>query len=124
MNREKLSSALNEMIGKSFEYEFTYPDEKKASSGMSIMTILVVGTIAEVFRAFAFATLWNWFMVPIFGLPRLTTLLAMGILLPVFLIISKPNEGSDHPIENFLAIMVGAMLALLFGLAIKWLAGL
>lgn len=43
------------------------------------MLVLVVAPVMAIYTGFVTSTLWGWFVSPLFGLPRLTVVQAIGL---------------------------------------------
>lgn len=87
-----------------------------------VVSTLVVLVIAAILNGWALATLWLWFVVPLFGLPALTVPYAVGLGLIVnFLTYQDTNnkkEGQEvfDAVITAIAVLVSRPLfAVLFG---------
>lgn len=95
-----------------------------------IILVAVVGTVGvlgltSVLRGYVLSILWAWFMVPIFHLPELTIVQAIGVSFVVsfFTTTIKEEKVNAEKRKSFGAIMmeVGIFLALslFFGWVVK-----
>lgn len=88
------------------------------------LTVLVCGILA---RGYALCVLWEWFVVPLFGLPSLTIAYALGLALILSFVLPSRYKKDDRPakeqfVEQALVIFVQPAFALLFGWIIQlWL---
>jgi hypothetical protein len=89
---------------------------------LAVMVALIV-PIALYF-AWAATHLWGWFIVPTFGAPPLTVLQAWGICLTLAMLkprIDWKKTGGEVDLANgFLAVLLGPLLALALGYAIRF----
>ena len=89
-----------------------------------IVLIPIIGLIfmLAVFHAFVIATLWKWFMVPIFALPLLTKAQAygLGLFISYFTSNYKPefdekDSKKVRAITNLLNVALKPVMTLLLG---------
>jgi transposase len=52
--------------------ELIKPPKKEESSGGAIATALIGAVLIAAFQAFCIATLWGWFVVPVFNVPEIS----------------------------------------------------
>lgn len=91
---------------------------------MGTLGIFALIPIASVFNGLALSMLWGWFAVPIFHLPTLTVVQAIG----VSLLVSYMTHGESHEKEKkdgatvtvtFAKIFMKPVIGLAFGWVIK-----
>lgn len=90
-----------------------------------VLGLLIWLTISSVFGGWVLSLLWGWFMVPVFHLPQLTIVPAIGIILIVRYLASgveiddEKGEGLDKKVKKFLRRLylsiVRIAIVLLFG---------
>lgn len=91
----------------------------------AIAAILVTVPLA-LWRGFVLSVMWGWYVVPTFGLPALSPVVAVGVIWTVHLFympIPKPEERGK-PVElvyPFLYGLVSPAVALAFGWAWRFL---
>lgn len=73
--------------------------------------ITIVGAILD---GFVISILWNWFMVPIFDLPSLSIISALGLSLVIAWFTSHNNTGKNEEVDNKKAIILFIMRPILF----------
>jgi len=83
--------------------------------------VIIVGSIAG---GWALSTLWGWFIVPVFNLPPLTIVQAIGVSIVVGTLKGSSSTNSDskkkETSELISAIFV-ALLTPLFSVFLGWL---
>ncbi|PIT88095.1 MAG: hypothetical protein COU29_03720 [Candidatus Magasanikbacteria bacterium CG10_big_fil_rev_8_21_14_0_10_36_32] len=92
------------------------------ASALGVVLLLALGTIIS---GFVLSMLWGWFIVPVFGLPELSIVAAVGISLTVrYLTYQEKDENDDKKktdritSEKVILILkpfVTPLLILLFG---------
>jgi hypothetical protein len=86
------------------------------------MALIVPSAIAN---GYVLSTLWGWFMVPIFGLPALGIVAAMGVMTVVSYMTASiryakdDRDTSEQVIEAIVYAIVRPSMALLVGYIIK-----
>jgi hypothetical protein len=93
-----------------------------------IVFIAVIGVIplalaAAVLRGYVFSILWGWFIVPTFGVPSISTPLAIGIMITIGEVTRQyvPTKDKDIWMPIGTAIL-SPLLALLLGWIVRfWL---
>ena len=93
--------------------------------GVFALVFIISGFI----RGWALSVLWNWFAVPLFGLPALTVWAAYGLvlLLHVAYVVYIPvkDERSDkEKVVGFFGALVQPLIGVLLGWFVKGWAGL
>jgi hypothetical protein len=77
--------------------------------GMLGLAGLVV--ISAVTRGFVLTKLWLWFIVPTFGLPKLSIPIAIGLALVVGLLTEHSNQHKDdRETSDKVAAIIGSLL--------------
>ena len=66
----------------------------------------IVAPISVVISGWVFATMWGWFVVPVFGLPTLRIVDAVGF----FVILSLFSSGKQRDDRDFLDIAVDMII--------------
>ena len=69
---------------------------------MKAVVMVVLWVLVLVAEAFALATLWNWFIVPVFGVANMTIIAGVGISLIVSVLSYNafaPTKSPDDIIE-------------------------
>lgn len=90
-----------------------------------LIAILFIG-LSAIIRGFVLTKLWMWFIIPIFNLPNLILIHAIGILIILNFIFQINMDDTGIPIKNkyyeniFLykalnALIVRPLFALVFG---------
>ena len=87
-------------------------------------TIVATITITTILNGLVLSVLWGWFMVPLLGLPPLTAVQAIGIILVVALLTHQvqPNQknGQEDPLISVLLIIFAKpAMFLLMGWIVK-----
>lgn len=92
-------------------------------------TVISIGTIvyATLVSGLVLAVLWGWFMVPIFKLPELTMMQAVGIGYVVSYMTQRVDMSSKDEensigmklVKAFMAVTGKAVVFLVFGYIIK-----
>lgn len=93
--------------------------------------ILAYGLGAVLYRAFTIATLWNWFVVPVFGLATLTAMSVVSLML-VWAVIKFQYGTSgvylDGSLKDSIAYVTHPIwfnsISLLMGYALKFWLGI
>jgi len=91
----------------------------------AILGVVALIVLSVALNGFALSLLWDWFIVPVFGLPKLPVTSAIGLSLVVgYLTHQLPNEdtrsfGKTMAREVCLAVFKPS-LALLFGWVLRW----
>lgn len=84
--------------------------------------LVIVGVVLSIpliiYRGFAIATLWVWFVIPL-GLPAISLMHAVGIALTVNVIITQPNE-TPNKAKPFLPLVKSFVTSSL-GLLVGWI---
>lgn len=78
--------------------------------------------LSSLLRGYALSILWGWFVVPVFGLPRLSVLQAIGIAMVVGFLTHQTDEYKDNDkstkermIEAVILAILTPLFALFFG---------
>lgn len=84
---------------------------------MKLIGIIAIGLLSGVLSGYVLSVLWGWFISPVFGLPELSIMQALGLALIVtFLTGESSPKGEDTRSTG--EIMIAVFLRLLFTLAI------
>ncbi len=92
-------------------------------TGLQMLFGLAATIPVAMFRAYVASTLWNWFLVPAFGVKPLAKITAYGICL--FLAVVSVYESSDRKesaLEGLIRRLVEAMVVCGFALLCGFLA--
>ena len=93
-----------------------------------VMMLPVMLVVGYALKGFVLSTLWGWFMVPLFGLPSLGLIPAIGVAMVVsfltFHYVREPAVPEDKKWESAIASFGFAVLYPLFTLFIGWIAHL
>ncbi len=86
---------------------------------VSFLLILIGGSIIG---GWALSVLWNWFVSPVFDLPNLTIIQAIGISLITGYITSNPSQSSNDKdaTEKMISNVVHAFAAPILYVGIGW----
>ena len=86
----------------------------------SFLLILIGGSIAG---GWALSVLWGWFIVPVFGLPALSVVQSIGIILITGYITNKPSQGKDErdTTEQIISNLSHVFVMPLFSVGIGWI---
>ncbi len=86
----------------------------------SVVLIVVAGTIIS---GWALSVLWGWFIVPVFDLPGLSIIQAIGIALIIGYIKGKsPQRSDDRKASDKLIESIGYMFMMpLLSIGIGWI---
>lgn len=87
------------------------------------MTIVLAIFFTPIINGIVFTKLWLWFIVPIFHLPELGVVQAIGIMLLIaFLRGVKYKEAKDDDFfRNFIVSLLSSMLFAALGLFLGWI---
>lgn len=89
---------------------------------MGFMILLLLDVIVYLLHGFVLKTLWNWFMVPQFGLPALGIASAISISIVLSMFMSRTPEKSDEEIsERVTRAFSHAVVHAVFALAAGWI---
>jgi hypothetical protein len=89
----------------------------------ALAAVLALVVPIALYFAWAASHLWGWFIVPVFGAPPLTVLQAWGICLTLSMLkpkIDMSKGGEKDWASGVLAIVIGPLMALGLGYAIKF----
>lgn len=90
-------------------------DEMKFSGCLGILgAIPVMIFVATLVNAMVTATLWGWFIVPVFGLPPLGLAEAAGLSLIVSYLAKGTEEDSDQKSKDISTMLSISLIRLLF----------
>jgi hypothetical protein len=81
--------------------------------------IAYIGFLAVV-RGWVFCWLWLWFIVPVFGLPQLSIVQAIGVCCVVSFLTASLSEMKEEDKAPFKERAMGGLLFNLFALAIGY----
>ena len=81
---------------------------------------LVLMIVSAMVNGWALSILWGWFIVPVFGLPKISIVQAAGInLLATTIVAQRPKDDEDDPklslAKDFLFSILHPFLALMLG---------
>jgi putative Mn2+ efflux pump MntP len=92
--------------------------DNSSNEGCAALAINISAILIGVpLRGWAIKVLWGWFVVPVFGLPALTVMSAIGVSMVIVALnpnYSKPNTKDDTALERaaftlFMAILFPLM---------------
>lgn len=90
---------------------------------MGKLLLICGGILVGFFGGFTISTMWNWFVVPTFHLPALTTMTAYGICLMLTLFSStKAEDDEDKAIGNLILTFIKVLLVLGLGTVVHLFA--
>lgn len=101
---------------------------KNANRGIGCVLVAIIviipALVGSIVNGWAFATLWGWFIVPIFALPSLRLAEAIGVALIVSFL-TAPRMKQDEITESLGEVIVNATLQLilypLISVSIGWI---
>jgi hypothetical protein len=97
-------------------------DDEIVTVGLAFVLALVISFALMVplmlWSAYVFTFLWAWFVVPVFGLPILSTLQSFGILLAAGSLKGKAAH-EEKPLKFYARVTLGPLLALVTGYILK-----
>ena len=86
---------------------------------VALLGVVGIGIVSAILNGWAVSTLWGWFVVPIFGLPDLGILQAIGISLLISVFKTKgydsKKDGGDAAIALLLAVIISPVLSVIVG---------
>lgn len=85
-----------------------------------IIAIPLIVAVGSILNGYVLSVLWTWFVVPTFGLPKLSIPVAIGISLVVSYLTHQRSDSSDDDKDNLLLkwvarLVLNPLVALLFG---------
>lgn len=86
--------------------------------GMFLASILMM-VIGTLMNGWALSILWKWFVIPIFGLPALSIIQAIGISMTVGLLISR--SSADNSKKEWTEIVGGYIAYPVLAVGIGWI---
>ncbi len=88
-----------------------------------MISVVLVSVVGAIINGWALSTLWGWFIVPVFDLPILTIIQAIGISLILGYITSKePKHSDDRKSSDRIIESTAHTLATpLFSVGIGWI---
>ncbi len=89
---------------------------------LTIAAFLALGMCIALYYAWAFTYIWEWFVVPIFHLPKVTTLQLYGLVLMSALFNLKLIDYKDDREVKWPNTIIGWLLGPLFVLLIGYIA--
>lgn len=91
--------------------------EDKMIVVLGCVGLLAVALVATVLHGWALALLWAWFVVPVFGLPTLTYLQAIGLALvfSMFVTTKRSSETKQDTWEGAVASLLTPFLVVGMG---------
>jgi len=97
--------------------------DKDAMMVMGCISIPIVIILTTVWGGFVLSILWNWFMPVIFGLPELTLVYAMALILVVNYMTGSANksgasDSEEGPYESLFKAFLVAIFQPLFFLVV------
>lgn len=106
-----VSTAFEKFLGKFFKFIILFV------GGMFLTTIV---------DGFATMKLWEWFMVPTFGLRALSLVQAIGVSMVIAIFTLKAPQKSEKKLSNadcwyrFGSLLFGSLFLLLCGWIVTW----
>lgn len=89
---------------------------------MSIILLIAVAPFTMVVSGYVLSILWGWFVAPLFGVPELGVINAIG--LAIIIAYMTRGESSVEKNEDIIIKIVNAFLKPSFALLIGWLVTL
>ena len=83
-----------------------------------LFAVLGILFVATALRGFVLATLWGWFVVPVFQVPPVSVAKACGLALVVTLLTQGVSKKDEDPVAAFQRAAVSAFIFPLFVLLI------
>ena len=80
------------------------------------LVVLFVSSIviASLMNGWALSVLWGWFVSPIFGVPNLSIMAAIGFSLVVGMLTQSPSSKDEHSDKSFGALIVNLLAVAVF----------
>ena len=66
-----------------------------------IVCVALAMAIGSIFNGYALSVLWGWFVVPVFGLPQISIVPAIGIAIVVSYLTYQMHDCKKEENENF-----------------------
>jgi len=96
---------------------------KSKTSTTETFLLLVLQIILSIYSGFVLSILWKWFIVTLFGLPALTILTAMGLMVVVSYMTKQfsfnETDRENHAYENVTSSFIKTTGGLIIGFIIK-----
>ena len=95
---------------------------------LAILGFVALLVVSSIFNGYVLSVLWGWFIVPVFSLPELTVVPAIGIAIVVSYLTYQYNESDDDDNKSFgekmAKLIAMAILRPLFVLFLGWIVHL
>lgn len=88
---------------------------KFISSLLFVVAVLALTSLAYVLYGIAFVLLWGWFIVPIFGLPSLSIVPAIGICILIGLLTYHGSNTDKITWRQVLGLYLSPIFAIIAG---------
>lgn len=99
-----------------------YSASNTLSNGQKILIMLIAGVFLLPWTGWAFSVLWGWFIAPVFGLPLISWMQAIGIGLVVDAAKYKYEEDEDEDSdETFFKKILSQFFTPLVYLGMGWI---
>ena len=89
-----------------------------------ILGVCLLTAIIAILNGYVLSVLWGWFMAPIFGLPNLSIVSAIGVTIVIGYITKQPDNYVEewwlNFDENIATGAINAIVAPLFALFFGW----
>lgn len=79
-----------------------------------------VGIVQYAFYGWAVSLVWGWFVVPLFGLPKLTLLWAIGMIQLSAMVIPHKTPEEEPTMELLIKYFSKSMVGLAVPLSVAW----
>jgi len=95
-------------------------DDSLRAAIYEAVTSITAAVTMSIYCGWAFSVIWGWFMVPVFGLPRLSIAAAIGIstMLSMTRLSSQSNKDSHWKLLAYYFVIVTVSLL------VAWIAHL
>lgn len=94
---------------------------KTAWPGGAIAAGLLGGVLFAVFQAFCIATLWGWFVAPVFHVAEMSVVVAFGISMLISIFQDPSQQYKDKEWTEIIGMMIGRAAGLGFALLLGWI---
>lgn len=100
----------------------------KEFKGVAIVGTITLGIVSVIggliLKGWVLITLWEWFVIPLFGLPVIGIANAIGLIIITTLLVPLENtkRNEEESISKTMGVIAGkAFLAPIFALLIGWI---
>lgn len=97
-------------------------DDEKTVAALGCLAVLTIYPVAVILRGYVLSTLWGWFLVPVFQIPQLTVVPAIGLsLIAGFLTLHAQVGLQKQTFETLSKRLVDVVLYPIMAFAIGWI---